>query len=67
LLTATLSIAHAINLESLRPRLARYGNTVWTFDWSKWDVETICMSARRGFGMLPIVQADGVAIAPKLD
>jgi hypothetical protein len=69
LLTATF--VDFINLGTLRLAHCKVWKHLWTFDWSKWDVHdqkvaTIRMLARRGFGMLPIMQADGVVIATKL-
>ena len=72
LLTATLSISRVVNLGSPRSSLARYGNTASRSISQNGTVQdqrvvTIRMPAWCGFGMLPIVQADGVAIATKLD
>jgi hypothetical protein len=74
LLTATSSISRVINPGTLRFAPCKVWKHLWTFDWSKWGIHDqrvsswwIRMPASGGFGMLAIMQADGVAIATKPD
>jgi hypothetical protein len=76
LLTAIFSISRAINLGSSLLRLAGIKTPIGVrlvkmdvYDQrtaSGW-MATICKPARCRFGILPIVQADDVAIATKVD